>query len=47
MTEEKEALRTFLKQYNDVAHAGAIPQALTANLDGVFPFSESFSIQGV
>lgn len=34
---EKEALRSFLRQYNDAAQAGAIPAELTANLDGVFP----------
>lgn len=37
MASEKEALRTFLRQYNDAAQAGAIPAELTANLDGVFP----------
>lgn len=37
MTGEKEALRTFLREYNDAAQAGAIPAELTANLDGVFP----------
>lgn len=37
MTSEKEALRSFLRQYNDASHAGAIPAELTANLDGVFP----------
>ena len=37
MASEKEALRTFLRQYNDAAHAGAIPAELTTNLDGVFP----------
>ncbi|UTC51009.1 hypothetical protein [Treponema sp. OMZ 855] len=34
---EKEALRSFLRQYNDAAQAGAIPAELTANLDGVLP----------
>ena len=37
MASEKEALRTFLREYNDAAQAGAIPAELTANLDGVFP----------
>lgn len=37
MAGEKEALRSFLKQYNDAAHAGAIPAELTTNLDGVLP----------
>ena len=37
MASEKEALRSFLRQYNDASHAGAIPTELTANLDGVFP----------
>lgn len=37
MASEKEALRAFLRQYNDAAQAGAIPAELTANLDGVFP----------
>ena len=37
MTSDKEALRSFLKQYTDAAQAGAIPAELTANLDGVFP----------
>ena len=37
MASEKEALRTFLRQYNDATHAGAIPAELTANLDGVLP----------
>jgi len=37
MTEEKEALRSFLKQYYDAERAHAIPAELTANLDGVFP----------
>lgn len=37
MAGEKEALRSFLRQYNDAAQAGAIPAELTANLDGVFP----------
>lgn len=34
---EKEALRSFLRQYNDATQAGAIPAELTANLDGVLP----------
>lgn len=37
MASEKEALRSFLRQYNDASHAGAIPAELTANLDGVLP----------
>ena len=37
MASEKEALRSFLRQYNDAAQAGAIPAELTTNLDGVFP----------
>ena len=37
MASEKEALRSFLRQYNDASHAGAIPAELTTNLDGVFP----------
>lgn len=37
MASEKEALRSFLRQYNDASHAGVIPTELTANLDGVFP----------
>ena len=37
MTEEKEALRSFLKQYSDAQRAGAIPQNLIASLDGIFP----------
>ena len=37
MASEKEALRTFLREYNDATQAGAIPAELTANLDGVFP----------
>jgi len=37
MASEKEALRSFLRQYNDAAQAGAIPAEFTANLDGVFP----------
>lgn len=37
MASEKEALRTFLRQYNEAAHAGAIPAELTTNLDGVLP----------
>jgi len=37
MASEKEALRSFLRQYNEASHAGAIPAELTANLDGVFP----------
>jgi len=37
MASEKEALRAFLREYNDAAQAGAIPAELTANLDGVFP----------
>lgn len=37
ITSEKEALRSFLRQYNDASHAGVIPTELTANLDGVFP----------
>ena len=37
MASEKEALRSFLRQYNDAAQAGAIPAELTANLDGVLP----------
>lgn len=37
MASEKEALRSFLRQYNDAAQAGAIPAELTTNLDGVLP----------
>ena len=37
MASKKEALRSFLRQYNDASHAGAIPAELTTNLDGVFP----------
>ncbi|MFC1239707.1 hypothetical protein ACFGOO_09800 [Treponema vincentii] len=37
MASEKEALRSFLQQYNEASHAGAIPAELTANLDGVLP----------
>ncbi|UTC46110.1 hypothetical protein E4N72_05820 [Treponema vincentii] len=37
MAGEKEALRSFLRQYNDASHAGAIPAELTTNLDGVLP----------
>jgi len=37
MASEKEALRSFLRQYNDASHAGAIPAELTTNLDGVLP----------
>ena len=37
MASEKEALRSFLRQYNDAAQTGAIPAELTANLDGVLP----------
>ena len=37
MASEKEALRSFLRQYNEASHAGAIPAELTANLDGVLP----------
>ena len=37
MTEEKEVLRSFLKQYSDAQRAGAIPQNLIASLDGIFP----------
>ena len=37
MTSEKEALRSFLKQYSDAQRAGAIPQNLIASLDGIFP----------